>query len=195
MILGITGGICAGKSTATGVIDRLGVRIIDCDEVSHHLTKCEPSILEAIRAAFGPAVFHEGGALDRAALAALIFDEQPKRRQLENILHPPIKNVAVANVDYARRSGQPLVVVAPLLIEAGLQSLVDHLWVISCTPEHQLERLHRRRNVGRDQAQRWIDAQLPMEQKEKQADTVLRNDGSVEEFEQEVLLQWRALNG
>ena len=194
MILGITGGICAGKSTAARVIACLGVRIIDCDEISHHLTAYEPGILEAIRTGFGPAVFQQGGALDRVALASTIFSEEARRRQLETILHPPIKTMVAANIDYARQSRQPLVVVAPLLIEAGLQALVDHLWVISCTPEHQLERLAQRRNVGRDQAQRWIDAQLPMEQKEKHADSVLRNDGSVQEFEQEVLHQWRVLN-
>ncbi len=194
MILGITGGICAGKSTAARVIDRLGVRIIDCDEVSHYLTRYEPCILEAILAAFGPAVFHRGGALDRAALASIVFGEEGRRRQLEAILHPPIKEVVTANIDYARQTQQPLVIVAPLLIEAGLHPLVDHLWVVSCTPEHQLARMRKHRNVDREQAQRWIDAQLPMEQKEKQANTVLRNDGSVEEFERQVLLEWRALD-
>lgn len=192
MILGITGGISTGKSTAAHVVARAGGRIIDCDEISHYLSNYDPDVLSAIRSHFGEDVFREHGALDRVALAKRVFADAAERDSLEQILHPPIKAVVHANIRAARAQDSPLVVVAPLLIEAGMAGDVDWLWVVSCTPEHQLQRLRERTRVDAAEAQSWIDAQMPLEVKEKQANVVLRNDGTIEEFETAVAREWGA---
>jgi dephospho-CoA kinase len=193
MILGITGGICTGKSVATDVIRSLGVRVVDCDEISHYLSGYDPAILQQIAAALGDEVFQAGGALNRRAVAEIILADPRQRQRLEAILHPPIAQVVDANIAYARGARQHLAISAPLLIEAGLQDRVDHLWVISSTRTRQLERLHDRSGVDAETGEKWIAAQMPLEQKEQHADTVLANNGTLDEFRQLVKQEWHQL--
>lgn len=193
MILGITGGISTGKTSAADVVARSGVRIIDCDEISHYLTCYDPTILSAIYEHFGSRVFHRYGQLKRSELSAIIFTDEQERQALERILHPPIKAVVQANIETALDHDEPLVVVAPLMIEAGMTGQVDRLWVVACSAERQLDRLCRRSGIDAERAQQWIAAQMPLEEKEKYADTVIRNDGSLEEFQAAVAREWDAL--
>jgi dephospho-CoA kinase len=193
MIVGITGGISTGKSTAAAVIASRGVKICDCDEIAHFLTTYETSIITAIREHFGDQVFHEYGSLNRAALADIVFTDETEKKALERILHPPIKAWVRANVDLAEELEQPLVVVAPLLIEAGMTTDVDKLWVVTCSAENQLIRLCKRAVIDERNARTWIDAQMSLAEKEKYADHVLRNDGSIEDFKTEVGAAWDAL--
>jgi dephospho-CoA kinase len=181
MILGITGGICTGKSVATDVIRSLGVRVVDCDEISHYLSGYDPAILQQIAAALGDEVFQAGGALNRRAVAEIILADPRQRQRLEAILHPPIAQVVDANIAYARGARQHLAISAPLLIEAGLQDRVDHLWVISSS------------GVDAETGEKWIAAQMPLEQKEQHADTVLANNGTLDEFRQLVKQEWHQL--
>ncbi|MCH7471732.1 dephospho-CoA kinase [bacterium] len=193
MILGITGGISTGKTSAASVVAGFGVRIVDADAISHYLAGYEPSVLAAIHEHFGGQVFHPYGALDRQALAEIVFADEQERAALEDILHPPITAVLRANVEWATVSGNPLVVVAPLLIEASLTSLAGRLWVVSCSPERQLERLCAKTGLSPEQATRRIEAQMPLEQKKKHADTVIENDGTLEELNETVAREWNAL--
>jgi dephospho-CoA kinase len=193
MILGVTGGISTGKSTAADVIAKSGVRIIDCDEVSRYLTSYDPTVLTAIYEHFGSKVFHRFGQLRRAELARIVFSDEQERRALERILHPQIKAVVLSNIETAMDHDEPLVIAAPLLIEAGMAGLMDRLWVISCSPENQLIRLCQRSGITQDQARIWINAQMSLEEKEKYADTVIRNDGAIEDFRATVAQEWDAL--
>lgn len=193
MIIGITGGISTGKSTAAEVIAATGVRIIDCDEISHYLTNYDANVLTAIRAHFGSRVFHRGGALNRSELASIVFSNHTERLMLEHILHPKIIGQVRENCISADGFGEPLVVVAPLLIEAGMQKDVDVVWVISCEPEIQIERLCQRANITPEKARRWIEAQMPLEDKERVADKVIENNGTVEEFTAKIAAEWQSL--
>lgn len=193
MIVGITGGISTGKSTAADVIARQGVKIVDCDEISHFLTTYETSIITAIREHFGEEVFRPLGALDRTALANVVFNDEVERKALERILHPPIKAWVRANIEHAEEQEVPLVVVAPLLIEAGMTTDVDKLWVVTCSAENQLKRLCQRAGIEEEKARTWIEAQMSLAEKEKYADFVLTNDGSIDEFTAEVAAAWDAL--
>lgn len=193
MILGLTGGICTGKSVATAVLRDLGVRVIDADEISRHLTAYDSSILEQIRAAFGAECFHPAGALNKKYLADVVFNSAEQRVRLEDILHPPIIALVDENIAFAERLSQNLVFAAPLLIEAGLQDKVDHLWVISCRAELQAQRLCQRLGISEAEAKLWISAQMPLKQKEMHADTVLLNDGTINEFQNLVEQEWNKL--
>jgi len=190
MILGITGGISTGKTTAARVVAQSGVRIIDCDEVSHYLTDYDATVLTAIYEHFGSQVFRPYGSLDRTALGRIVFSTEAERRTLEQILHPPIKAVVQANIETAHAYSEPLVVVAPLLIEANMVGDMDRLWVISCSPERQLERLCGRSGIEVEEARTWIASQMSLEEKEKYADTVIYNDGTLEEFKEAVARAW-----
>jgi dephospho-CoA kinase len=193
MLVGITGGISTGKTTAAQVIARSGVRIVDCDEISHYLTAYNTVVLTAIREHFGPQVFYPLGALNRSALAGIVFSREDERRTLERILHPAIKAVVSANIEDAAASERHLVVVAPLMIEAGMAGDMDRLWVITCNADHQLARLCARTGASPEDAQRWIAAQMPLSEKEKYADTVIRNDGTIEDFKAAVDREWQAV--
>lgn len=193
MILGITGGISTGKSTAAAVVANSGVRIIDCDEISRYLTSYDTTILTAIYEHFGSRVFKRFGQLKRTVLAQIVFADDRERQALERILHPSIKAIVQANIETALDHNEPLVIVAPLLIEAGMAGQMDRLWVVSCSPENQLLRLCRRAGITPAEAQLWIAAQMSIEEKEKYADTVIRNDGTIEEFQADVANEWAAL--
>ncbi len=193
MILGITGGISTGKSTASDVIAKSGVRIIDCDEISRYLTSYDPTILTALFEHFGSRVFHRFGQLKRAELANIVFDDDHERLVLERILHPPIKATVLANIETAIDHEEPIVVVAPLLIEAGMAGMMDRLWVVTCSADNQILRLCQRAGITLEQARKWIDAQMSLEEKEKYADTVIRNDGAIDDFRAAVAQEWDAL--
>lgn len=193
MILGLTGGICTGKSVATAVIKRLGIRVIDADEISRYLTAYDPLTLERIRAELGAECFHAGGALDRQKLGDIVFSDSELKARLEGILHPPIMAVVDTNIALVRKLSQHAVFVAPLLIEAGVQDRVDQLWVISCSPDKQVERLCQRLGIGAAEALKWINAQMPLDQKESHADNVLVNDGTIDEFQRLVEQEWKQL--
>jgi dephospho-CoA kinase len=193
MILGITGGISTGKSTAADVVAQSGVRVIDCDEISRYLTSYDSRILTAIYEHFGTRVFQPFGQLKRPDLASIVFNDERERRALERILHPTIKAIVQENIETALDHSEPLVVVAPLLIEAGMAGQMDRLWVIACSPENQLIRLCRRSGIDPDEGRKRIAAQMSIDEKEKYADTVIRNDGTLEEFQAAVAREWAAL--
>jgi dephospho-CoA kinase len=193
MILGITGGISTGKSTAADVIAKSGVRIIDCDEISRYLTNYDATILTALFEHFGSRVFHRFGQLRRAELANIVFDDDHERQVLERILHPSIKATVLANIETAIDHDEPIVIVAPLLIEAGMAGMMDRLWVVTCSSDNQIKRLCQRAGITPEQALKWTNAQMSLEEKEKYADTVIRNDGAIDEFRAKVALEWDAL--
>jgi dephospho-CoA kinase len=192
MILGVTGGIGTGKTTAAQVLARNGVRVIDCDEIARYLTVYDPTVLDAIAAHFGTKVFFAGGALNRAALAEVVFQDGLERHALEQVLHPPIMAVVRSSCAAARAAGYPAVVVAPLLIEAGMAGDVDRVWVVSCSEQVQIERLLKYRGISETEARQRIGAQMKLAEKEQYADLVIRNDNSVEEFEAAVQRAWEA---
>jgi dephospho-CoA kinase len=138
-------------------------------------------------------VFYSEGALNRSQLAQVVFISSKDREKLESILHPPITAVITANVAAARQHSQNLVIAAPLLIEAGLQDMVEHLWVVSCSSALQLKRLCQRGGLDEAEARKWIDAQMPLQQKEQRADTVLVNNGTIHDFQQLVEQEWNRL--
>ena len=192
MILGLTGGICTGKTEAALVLARLGIRIVDADEISRFLTSYEPGVLQAIRVHFGTAVFHPMGGLNRAALAAVIFSDPGERQALEAILHPPILAIQRENMEYARTVGFPLVVAAPLLFEAEVAGEMDRVWVISASEEKQLERLRDRTGISEEEARKRISAQMSLKLKEQRANRVIYNNGSLDELAREITRAWEA---
>ena len=191
MILGLTGGIASGKSTAVGILRKLGARVVDCDELVHCLTDFEPEILNEIRTRFGETVFSSAGAFLRSELAAIILRDAGARRDLEMILHPAVIARCELLASDARSRNEPLVICAPLLIEADMLYLVDRVWLVSCTREQQLERLMRRNGMDRHTAELWISIQMPLEDKHKFADDVIDNSGtSSEALVDEITKRW-----
>ena len=186
MIVGLTGGICSGKTEAALVLACMGVRVIDADEISRFLTHYDSDVLLQIEKRFGAEIFTEYGALDRTRLGNLVFSDGNARADLESVLHPPIIALQRENILAARAAGRPLVISAPLLIESGAYRDVDHVVLVSCTTERQQQRLMKRNGLDSAEASARISTQLPLETKQKHAQTVLDNNGTLAEFQAKV---------
>lgn len=187
MIVGLSGGICSGKSLATTVLRGAGWRVIDCDEISRYLTDYDPDVRRELRKQFGRSIFNQRGVILRAELASRVFAETAERQLLEQILHPRILLVMRSNMTASRSLQEPLFVVVPLLFELGLEMEFDETWLIACSRQRQLERLQARSGLVSEEAQRWIDAQWPTERKLGLATRILNNDDTISEFSGRVL--------
>jgi dephospho-CoA kinase len=190
-VIGLTGGIATGKSSIARFFQAKGALVIDADQLAREAAEPGSRGLAEVVAAFGKGVLAADGRLDRQRLGVLVFSDSRKRRQLEGILHPEIKRLAEEQIARAAETGRRvLFYMAPLLIEAGVTDRVDEVWVVTVRPEVQLERLVLRDGISRDEAQRIIDSQMPLAEKEKQGRVVIDNSGTPEETRRRLAEIW-----
>ncbi len=178
-VIGLTGGIATGKSSIALFFKERGIPVIDADQLARDAVLPGTPALERIISLFGQEVTTGDGQLDRKRLSAQVFSHPEKRRQLEEIIHPEIRRRAEELIALAAEAGhRRLIYMAPLLIEAGATGRVDTVWVVTARPEIQLERLMRRDNISRETAQRMIDSQMPISEKESYGSVVIDNSGT-----------------
>ena len=191
-IIGLTGGIASGKTTAARLFEKLGVPVIDADQLAREVVEPGTEGLARIVDAFGAKVLNPDGTLNRTELGAVVFADPAARRRLEGITHPAIRRLAEEKLQRLREAGTRTVFyVAPLLIEAGITSRVHEVWVVYLDLETQLERLMARDGLSREAALARIASQMPMEEKKRLGRIVIDNRGSCEELEAEVFRLWR----
>lgn len=179
MKIGLTGCIACGKSTVSSYLRQLGYAVVDADAISHSLTAPGGAALPAIRAAFGDAVF-SGDTLDRRTLGSIVFSDAHKREQLNAILHPMIIS-AIAEELNAHDAPDTLVFGdIPLLYECDMAHMFDQVWVVFAPQEVIIDRICMRDDLSREEAQRRLDAQMPLENKLALADAAINTDGPVE---------------
>lgn len=194
---GLTGGIGTGKSTVARMLRKQhGIPVVDADQVARDVVAPGSDGLAEVVQAFGPDVLQDDGTLDRAAMRARIMADTDARRTLEAITHPRIFQGVRDALAALAADGVPLAgVEAALMVETGSWQLYDALVVVSCTPATQLDRVTARDGIDRAAAQRILDAQLPLADKEQVATYVVRNDGSLAALEAEVDRVAAALQG
>ncbi len=176
-LVGLTGGIASGKSTVAELFAALGAGIIDTDLIARELVVPGSEALAAIVARFGREVLTPEGTLDRRRLREIVFADPARRRELEAILHPAIRETALAR---AAESDAPYVVfVVPLLFETGFDRLVDRSLVVDCPEPVQIERLVARDGISAEKARAMLDAQLPRSERLAAADDVIDNSGDL----------------
>jgi dephospho-CoA kinase len=181
-VIGLTGGIASGKSSIAGFFQAKGALVIDADQLAREAVEPGSRGLAEVVAAFGKEALAPDGTLDRKRVGELVFSDSSRRRHLEGILHPEIKRLAEERIAGAAATGHRVVLyVAPLLIEAGVTDRVDEVWVVTVRPEVQLDRLMRRDGISREEAQRIIDSQMPLAEKERYGRIVIDNSGTPEE--------------
>jgi len=140
--IGITGPIGCGKSTVAGWLGELGAVVVDADEVAREVVEPGEPALEAIVDAFGPEIVLPSGRLDRAALGRIVFADPAALERLEAIVHPAVRPRILQRIAEAGRDGAPAVVIEAIkLVEGGLASLCDEVWLVVCNPEVQRLRL------------------------------------------------------
>lgn len=186
-IIGLTGGIASGKSTVSQMLHEAGFPIVDADIAARKVVEAGTEGAKKIRATFGAEVFQENGELDRQKLGSIIFHDSEKREALNAIVHPLVRRWMLAERDRWIAAGHDTIVFdIPLLIESRLQEMVDTVVVVFVDEQTQLERLMKRNNLAKSEAQARIASQLPLAEKIKQADIVIDNSQSLAETEQQV---------
>ena len=190
-IIGLTGGVAAGKSLVAGILQRWGAEVIDADQLARSAVAPGSRGLEQVIAAFGTGILLQDGTLDRKKTASIVFSDPGRRALLESILHPEIRALAAAEIGRLAKKGvQILFYMAPLLIEAGTVAAVDEVWVVTVRPEVQIERLMLRDGIDREAALRIIGSQMPLDQKERYGSVVIDNSGTPEQTECGLKLIW-----
>ena len=192
LLVGLTGGIASGKSTVSAMLAERGAEIIDADHIARQVVMPGMPAWRKIREHFGPGVLFPDGAIDRQALADIVFGDAAKLALLNEITHPEIFKRIAEKLEAARDRDAIVVLDAALLIETGLAQRVDVLVVTHSPREVQIERLAGK-GMSPEHAKARIDAQLPAEQRLAQADIVIENDGSLEELGKRVDELWEEL--
>lgn len=183
-LVGLTGGVASGKSAAAEAFARRGITVVDTDQIARQVVAPGTPGLAALVDEFGPAILDAEGHLDRSRLRQRVFEDAAARRRLEQLLHPLIREEALRQ---ARAATSPYVVlVVPLLLESGMDALVDRILVVDLPGAEQLRRLRRRDSMDQAMAEAMIAAQTSRARRLAAADDVIENSGSLEALDQAV---------
>ncbi len=193
-LFGLTGNIASGKSTVADMFALRGATIIDADVLSREVVEPGTPALEAIAYRWGTSVLDENGALDRAALRRIVFQNENELGVLNDIVHPEVIRRRTAEVEAARERGETIVVcVIPLLFEKRFTDQFDAIILVDAPRSMRLERIVRDRKIAETEAMKMIAAQMPADLKRARADYVVENAGSIEALEIEVDRIWKLL--
>lgn len=190
LIVGLTGGIGSGKSAAADRFAALGAAVVDTDAIAHELTGPQGAAMPAIAQAFGPDVVRADGALDRAAMRALVFADPAQRQRLEAILHPMIRQLSDERVQAALVGGVPYaVLVVPLLVESGTyRERVHRIAVVDCSEATQVRRVMSRNGMSESEVHRILAAQATRAERLAIADDVIDNESDLAHLERQVAM-------
>lgn len=199
--VGLTGGLCSGKSEVAEMFRRRGVHVLQADKLAHELMRPGQPVYEQVVNHFGREIVQVDGTIDRRKLAALAF-EPGRIQELNRIVHPAVVQKQEAWMDeMEQRDARGISIVeAALIVEAGVARRFDKLVVVTSTPEQRIERFAARspdadKGAARREARRRLAAQLPDEEKIKVADYVIDNSGSLAATEQQVEKVFAELGG
>lgn len=193
LLIGLTGNIATGKSTVAEMLARLGALTIDADKVAHRVMQPGTRVHSEILDVFGSQILTDGGHIDRRRLGELVFTDEEALKQLEAIVHPATLE---AIEDLISSASEDVVVIEAIkLVESGLAERCDNVWVTTCRPEQQIERIMDARGLTRAQARQRVEAQVSQDTHVARADVVVDNSGSISETWEQVLEAWRSLVG
>jgi dephospho-CoA kinase len=182
--IALTGGIASGKTEASRRFAELGVPVIDTDLIARELVNPGQPALAEIANEFGDAVIGPDGGLDRTRLRAIVFSDAGRRRQLEHILHPRIRERALSEAD--RLDAAYCILVIPLLVETAMDYPLDRILVIDAPTELQIERLRHRDSLSEADIAAILAAQTRRETRLKAADDVVVNAGTIDELREKI---------
>ena len=184
-VVGLTGGIGSGKSAAAQVFGELGAAVIDTDAVAHTLTAPGGAAIEPIRATFGADYVSAEGALDRARMRQLVFADGAKKRLLESVLHPLIRERSDEMVRAAR--SPYVILMVPLLVEShGYRERCQRILVVDCPEALQIERVMARSGIPEQQVRAIMASQVSRDQRLAAADDVIDNSGDPAQLRRQV---------
>jgi dephospho-CoA kinase len=182
-VVGLTGGIGSGKSAVAHLFAERGVAVIDTDAIAHALTAPGGAAMSAIRAEFGDGVATVDGALDRAAMRAIVFADQSARKRLEAILHPMIRIESERQLLTDSTNAPYAILMVPLLVESGdYRNRVNRIAVVDCAETTQIDRVMSRNGLPRSEIERILAAQATRAERLAAAADVIDNNGALAEL-------------
>lgn len=191
-VIGLTGGIASGKSTIANLLRSLGAPVFDADAESRAVVARGRTALNEIAQTFGVEYLTDGGELNRAKMAELVFSDKEALKKLEGIIHKNVQAAAQGFLEDCRSKNMPAAVLdVPLLIECGWYKNVDAVWLVAVDSETQIERAMARSNMTREEVKARIAAQMTLEEKRAYADLVIDNSGTFAETEKAVAAAWK----
>ncbi|MEW6334127.1 MAG: dephospho-CoA kinase [Thermodesulfobacteriota bacterium] len=193
--VGLTGGIASGKSTVAAILVEKGARHIDFDELAHVSQAPDGPVWREIVRHFGEDILCPDGRIDRRRLGERVFADRDQRELLNRLVHPAVFDAWRRQLEEVREIEPEAIVLSdiPLLIEAGLESMVDLVLLVYIPPEEQMARLMARNGYSREEAARRVASQMPIAEKLARADMVIRNDGPPEETRRAAGEVWELL--
>ncbi len=191
MIIGLTGSIGTGKTTAASIFNDLGAVVIDADRISREIVEPQMPSWQQILDAFGDRVLNPDSTINRHYLGELVFNDRLSMERLNQITHPIIREEVLKRIQ--EQDGRIIIIDAPLLIEAGLQDMVDTIIVVTASRDTQIKRLKMRNLFSDLQIETRINSQLPLGIKIEQADYIIDNDGNILETTRQIKKIWEEL--
>lgn len=180
LIVGLTGGIATGKSTVAGMFKNYGIPVIDTDKISFELLRKGSNAYHEVLTLFGKEILLTNNDINRKKLGRAIFNDNVKRKKLNNIIHPKVKAITLSEIKKEEELGAKIIVIdVPLLFETNFVRLVNKSIVVYTTPALQIERLIGRDSIKKEYALLKIESQIPIEDKVKLADYVIDNSESI----------------
>ena len=177
-IIGITGGIASGKSTVTNFLRQKGFHVVDADALVHQLQKPGCRLYQVLLQHFGQEIILENGELNRPLLASLIFSNPDEREWSKQIQGEIIREELATLRDQLAQTEAIFFMDIPLLFEQGYVSWFDETWLVYVDRDVQLERLMKRNQLSKEEAESRLSAQWPLEEKKGLASQVIDNNGS-----------------
>ena len=175
--IGLTGGIASGKSSVGRLLAQQGLPVLDADQYAREALEPDRQATNAVLQRYGSSVQIEGGAaVNRAALGRIVFQDPDERQWLEQLIHPIVRERFDQELSLHAKT-PAVVLMIPLLFEAGLESLCSEIWLVDCDECQQLKRLIARDGLSPADAKARISAQWPLSRKRKLADVLIDNRG------------------
>lgn len=185
VIVGLTGGIAMGKTTISQFLKSKAIPVVDADQIAHEILTVD-EVKVKLMDTFGESILDKNQNTDRRKLGPIVFNDQRQLEKLNIIVQPYIRTEIVRQLDTFSAS-KVVVLDAPVLFEQGYEKMVDYLMVIKTSAQIQVERLMQRDSLNEIDAQKRIQAQMPIEEKVKKADIVIDTSGTIEETRSQVV--------
>jgi len=184
IVLGITGGFGSGKTTVARIFKSFGAKLIDADKIAHRVLNRGGKAYKKIINTFGRDILKKNRQIERQKLAKIVFNNKNLLKRLNGIIHPEVIRIIKNEIKVSR--AKVIVLDAPLLLEAGLERMVDKLIVVKITKGRQIKRIKNKTSLSKADILKRIASQIPLRAKMRLADFVIDNSGTVEKTKEQV---------
>jgi dephospho-CoA kinase len=194
-VIGLTGNIACGKSVVASLLEDLGAKVIDADDIARKVVEPKEPAWNEIVDVFGKIILNPDNSINRKALGEIIFNDDQKRNILNDITHPKIIQKVRETVEtYQNENVEVVIIEAALIVEkGGLKDLIEGLIVVTSDEESQIERLIKRNGLSKEEALSRINSQMPTQEKVLHADYVIDNSGTIDKTQYQVKSIWNEI--